>query len=283
MRFVKRGIAILTIILAILMVATTVSAQTLTFEQSATSGNVLNGKIDIVKIGGYVQGEYQYFYVVTKDVGINQPPDGSTNTLTIAIEAEVNGEDVTDYVDIVVTWTNNGGSVKTTAIFTTYSGGMSTLGNNDMVISGNKVTVRVPASLFQDVTIYNVEFTTVSTGGGQFAGDQTTYYPNSSGSGGGNTNNNGGGNQEGPPSEEAMGLAILSGIGSIICIAVWLIIWILIGLWAYKDAKKKCNEHPGLWFLVVFLLGIIGIIIYVIVVKNECNKQQAYMPPPPPS
>ena len=278
MILVKRGIGILVIMFAILMVATTVSAQTLNFEQSATSGNVLNGKIDIVKIGGYAQGDYQYFYVVTKDSGINSPPSNSVYTLTIAIEAKVDGKDVTDYVDIVVTWTNDNGNVKTQAIFTTSSGGMSTLGNNDLIVSGNKVTVRVPATLFQDVTIYNVEFTTLGTGG-QFAGDQVTYYPNSSSSGGGGNNGNGGGEI----TEDHMSpyMLWLGPVASIACVAIWFIIWILIALWAYKDAKKKCNEHPGLWFVVVLLLGLIGIIIYVIVVKDECNKQQVYVPPPP--
>lgn len=277
MILVKRGIGILVIMFAILMVATTVSAQTLNFEQSATSGNVLNGKIDIVKIGGYAQGDYQYFYVVTKDIGINSPPSNSVYTLTIAIEAEVDGKDVTDYVDIVVTWTNDNGNVKTQAIFTTSSGGMSTLGNNDLVVSGNKVTVRVPATLFQDVTIYNVEFTTLGTGG-QFAGDQVTYYPNSSSSGGSGNNE-----ETGTTENEYPEMWWLGPVASIACVAIWFIIWILIALWAYKDAKKKCNEHPGLWFVVVLLLGLIGIIIYVIVVKDECNKQQVYVPPPPPS
>ncbi|RLF50862.1 MAG: hypothetical protein DRN19_03785 [Thermoplasmata archaeon] len=50
---------------------------------------------------------------------------------------------------------------------------------------------------------------------------------------------------------------------------IWFIIWLLIGLWAYKDAKSRGDEHAILWFLVVFLLGLIGLIIYLVVGRKE--------------
>ncbi len=272
----KRGIGILVIMFAILMVATSIaSAQTLEFEQNATAGNVLNSDIDIVKIGGYADSNYQYFYVETRGSGLASPPDGGVHVLHIIVEAVVNGEDVTEYVDIYVKWENQDGTVNMSGVFSTYSGGLSTYSQEDVQVSGNRVTVRVPVTIFQDADVQNVEFATL-TYTPSISADDVFYYPNSSSSGG--SSNNG---ETGTTEDEYSRMWWLGPVASIACVAIWFIIWILIALWAYKDAKKKCNEHPGLWFVVVVLLGLIGIIIYVIVVKDECNKQQVYVPPPP--
>lgn len=67
-----------------------------------------------------------------------------------------------------------------------------------------------------------------------------------------------------------------------------LIIWILIGVWMYKDAKKR-GENAVLWLIVGLVAGIIGIIIWLIVrpsmdeVRREQQQQQQqqYQQPPP--
>ena len=288
---VKRSIAILAMMFAIVIIATSMaSAQTLEFEQNATAGDVLNGKIDIVKIGGYVQEDYQYFYVETRDAGLAAPPDGDMYSLTIKVEANVNGEDTTDYVDIIITWQNNDGVVNTTGIFTTASGGLTSLGNEDIIVSGNRVTARVPSMLLQNVEVLNVEFATVDYSD-SVAWDDVFYYPSSSGNGGSDDSGSSGGSTDegtGTYEEPDFGtLALVAGTASLACTIGWFVVWLLIAIWAYSNAKKKCNEHPIIWFLVVFFLGIIGLIIYVIVVKDECQKKQmAQMQsgvPPPPS
>ncbi len=74
------------------------------------------------------------------------------------------------------------------------------------------------------------------------------------------------------------------GVGMMVCGIVMFIIWIFLAIWAYKDAKKKCMSSPIIWFIVVFFLGIIGLIIYIVIRKDNCQKQQPMdMPPPPPA
>jgi len=58
---------------------------------------------------------------------------------------------------------------------------------------------------------------------------------------------------------------------------VMLIIWLFVCFWVYKDANKR-GENGVLWALIVLLvLGIIGLIIYFLLVRS---KKPA--PPPPP-
>jgi len=56
----------------------------------------------------------------------------------------------------------------------------------------------------------------------------------------------------------------------LIYVAVF-IVWIAAALWAYKDAKKRGLNNPALWGLVVFLCGLIGLIIYL-VLRNNLQK-----------
>ena len=68
-----------------------------------------------------------------------------------------------------------------------------------------------------------------------------------------------------------------------ICLVIW-IIWLAVAYWAYGDAKRKCMDSPIVWALVVFFLGLIGLIIYFVVRKDKCQKNQppSYVVPPPP-
>jgi len=41
------------------------------------------------------------------------------------------------------------------------------------------------------------------------------------------------------------------------------IIWLVLAIWVYKDAEKR-GKNAILWLLLVFFLGIIGLILYLI-------------------
>ncbi|MEM3562973.1 MAG: hypothetical protein QXS27_09365 [Candidatus Jordarchaeaceae archaeon] len=52
----------------------------------------------------------------------------------------------------------------------------------------------------------------------------------------------------------------------LIAVIVWCIIAIAIAVWVYRDAESR-GENGALWLIIVLLLGIIGLIIYLIVRK----------------
>ena len=58
----------------------------------------------------------------------------------------------------------------------------------------------------------------------------------------------------------------LFGLSMLCCvlIAIPWIIWLVLAIWVYKDAEKR-GKSGILWFLIVFFLGIIGIIIWLVV------------------
>ena len=75
------------------------------------------------------------------------------------------------------------------------------------------------------------------------------------------------------------GLA-LTGMLCWICPVIWFVIWILVAIWVYKDAEKR-GASGVLWLLVVLLLGIIGLIVYLVVrPKGPGAPPQGYAPPP---
>jgi len=82
-----------------------------------------------------------------------------------------------------------------------------------------------------------------------------------------------------PAGDRMIGLLAFAGMG--ICTAVWFIIWILVAIWVYKDAKKRNMSSPALWLIIVLLLNLIGLIIYIIVRPKEV-QQTSQAPPPPP-
>jgi len=73
----------------------------------------------------------------------------------------------------------------------------------------------------------------------------------------------------------ALGLWFLTGALCFACPVIYLIVWILIGVWVYRDAESR-GASGILWLIVVFVLNIIGIIIYLIVRP----KQKVGVPPP---
>lgn len=59
---------------------------------------------------------------------------------------------------------------------------------------------------------------------------------------------------------------VMAGLGGACCviIAVMWIIWLLIAIWVYKDAEKR-RKSGIVWFLIAFILGIVGVIIWFLV------------------
>ena len=64
---------------------------------------------------------------------------------------------------------------------------------------------------------------------------------------------------------------LFSGVMCIIYL-VSVIIWLIVTIWTYKDAKKR-GMNVTLWTLVVFFLGLIGLIIYLLVRSGHNDKQ----------
>ena len=57
------------------------------------------------------------------------------------------------------------------------------------------------------------------------------------------------------------------GLGAAVCAVVvifWFVIWILVAIWVYRDAEKR-GSSGVLWLLIIIILGIIGIIIWLVV------------------
>jgi hypothetical protein len=87
-----------------------------------------------------------------------------------------------------------------------------------------------------------------------------------------------------------MQIEILGGILCLAFVAIWFIIWLLIAIWVYRDAESR-GMSGVLWLLIVILLGLIGIIIYLVIRKDKPQyphgapyppQQYGQYPPPPP-
>ncbi len=71
----------------------------------------------------------------------------------------------------------------------------------------------------------------------------------------------------------------------------WLIIFILVAVWVYRDAESR-GMSGALWLVIVILLGLIGLIVYLIVRSDHPvggyrapagAPYPAYPPPAPPA
>jgi uncharacterized membrane protein YhaH (DUF805 family) len=83
------------------------------------------------------------------------------------------------------------------------------------------------------------------------------------------------------PDDFGYALLALLIFGFFILIIIGLfVVWILLAVWVYRDAKKRGMEAT-LWLLLVLLTGFIGLIVYLIVRREHPIQQPP--PPPPPS
>jgi membrane protease YdiL (CAAX protease family) len=70
----------------------------------------------------------------------------------------------------------------------------------------------------------------------------------------------------------------LTGGLALACPIIWFIIWILIAIWVYRDAEAR-GKSGVLWLIVVILLGLIGLIVWLVVRPKEVAPPPG-MPPP---
>lgn len=56
------------------------------------------------------------------------------------------------------------------------------------------------------------------------------------------------------------------GMLGLLCPLIWFIIAILICIWVYRDANSR-GMNGVLWLIITIILGIIGLIIYLVVRK----------------
>lgn len=47
-------------------------------------------------------------------------------------------------------------------------------------------------------------------------------------------------------------------------VIIWFVIFLLVAIWVYRDAEKR-GKSGALWLIIVIILGLIGIIIWLIV------------------
>lgn len=64
-------------------------------------------------------------------------------------------------------------------------------------------------------------------------------------------------------------------LGGIWCFFMlfWFVIWIIIAIWVYRDAESR-GMNGALWLIVVIILGIVGLIIYLLVRAGEKGKKE---------
>ena len=251
------------------------SAVSLSF-QATDPNDTTVADFDITAFGATPSGNNIDFWIQVRGQINTNPDEGYMNAYVIDIYSSNE-----DY-EMAAFWINYQG-VTQSIVWFEVGDNVNYLSSSDYTVSGNKLMFHIDSSLLANLgDEYQIIVTTVHTESsspslGSIHTDQAEYdyNPQSGGTSGGNEN---------PPPDEAIGtFAILSGIGLMICSVIWLIVWILIAIWAYKDAQRKCMDSPIIWFLVVFFLGIIGIIIYLVLRKDKCQQQQVAQVPPPPS
>ncbi len=86
---------------------------------------------------------------------------------------------------------------------------------------------------------------------------------------------------------------LFGGLALALCL-VWFVIWILVAVWVYRDAESR-GMGGALWLIIVILLGLIGLIVYIVVRSDkpvlgmqpgyqqyqQQPYQQQYQQPPP--
>src|SRR6478672_11005776 len=53
------------------------------------------------------------------------------------------------------------------------------------------------------------------------------------------------------------------------CYLIGFVIEVALTWWVYNDAKKRGNPNAILWAVVTFFLGLIGLLIYILVGRNQ--------------
>ena len=75
---------------------------------------------------------------------------------------------------------------------------------------------------------------------------------------------------------------LFAGMFMLLCPLIWFIIAILICIWVYRDAESR-GMSGVLWLILVLILGLIGLIIYLVVRKPKVMAPPPYPMAPPPA
>lgn len=78
-------------------------------------------------------------------------------------------------------------------------------------------------------------------------------------------------------------LSALWSVGCCAAMLLWLIVWLYICMWVYRDAEAR-GSSGFLWAFLVLVFGIIPLIIWFIArppLKQQAQHGYGYMPPPP--
>ena len=63
------------------------------------------------------------------------------------------------------------------------------------------------------------------------------------------------------------------------CYGLILLVQVALIYWVYSDARDRGNDKAGLWALLVFLTPIIGLLIYLLVGRDQGNRSPPDSPP----
>ena len=54
-------------------------------------------------------------------------------------------------------------------------------------------------------------------------------------------------------------------IGGLLVSLLVFLVWVALAYWVYQDANKRNMDNAVLWAAITFLLGLIGLVIYLVV------------------
>lgn len=75
--------------------------------------------------------------------------------------------------------------------------------------------------------------------------------------------------------DDAGALGALACLSGAMCIlpVIWIIVTIAVAVWVYKDAEAR-GESGVLWLIICALLGVIGLIIWLVVRPKEKKEEK---------
>ena len=69
----------------------------------------------------------------------------------------------------------------------------------------------------------------------------------------------------------------MAGTGAVLMIVILLyVVWIGVSYWVSQDAKRRGSRHHLAWGVGVFLIGLIGLILYFVVRGDMNQGRRAY-------
>jgi hypothetical protein len=87
--------------------------------------------------------------------------------------------------------------------------------------------------------------------------------------------------QPGPSPQDVRGAAFGFGIVLLIIALISLVsflVWIFVAIWVHRDAQRRGMDNGALWAVLVFFLGLIGLIIYLVIRPSEIRSSMRTCP-----